>query len=305
MDKKIFMGLFLGIAVVGIWFGFIRKPEAPQAGHMMEASSMPSASGMMDSHDAVEHAKLAGSRVDLENKNNLLPGEVTLAFKLYGLDGHEFGSKDLKIAHEKLMHLILVRDDMTRYQHIHPEYVDGRWTIKTQIPDQGQYQMYVDIEPTEEKPAVLRVPLSIGGATQNAAFPVPTSDRSIMVDDIKTMLIADLPLRTKAETTLTFELTQSGQAVKNIEPYLGAFGHTVALRHNDPDDFFHAHPVTEQKPTDGKVTFALNFPVKGRYTLYAQFQIGEAVKAFPITVDVTEEGTASEKPAEHGESAAH
>lgn len=250
--------------------------------------------GGVEEHSGDDHiAKLAGSRVDVKDKNSLKTGDVDLSFKLYGEDGHAFGPNDLKIEHEKKLHLLLIRDDMTGFQHLHPEYVNGSWTIKTNVSEQGKYQMYVDIAPIEEEPSVLRVPLTIGGDTQNAQEPTPNADWSAQDGGYVAKLMIDQPLKTKEMKQWTFALTQSGQPVTTLKPYLGAYGHVVELRHGDADDFFHVHPVTENQPTDGKVVFEGSFPAKGRYTLYAQFNINGSVKTFPITLDVNEEGQAA------------
>ncbi len=241
----------------------------------------------MAGHATDEHiAKLAGSRVDLKGKNILKPGAIELSFKLYGEDGHPFGPDDLKVEHEKKMHLLLVRDDMTRFQHIHPEFVHSSWTVKTTIPDQGVYQMYVDIAPFEEKAHVLRVPITIGGETKNPKVPEPNADWSAQDGGYSAKLMIDQPLKTKETKQWVFAITQKGQPVTNLKPYLGAYGHVVELRHNDADDFFHVHPVTEEQPKDGKVVFEGTFPTKGRYTLYAQFNIEGDIKTFPITLDI-------------------
>lgn len=248
----------------------------------------------MDDHAGAEHvAKLAGSRVDVKGKNDLKPGNVELSFVLYGEDGHNFGPNDLKTMHEKKLHLLFVRDDMTGFQHLHPEYVNGSWTVKTSVPEQGKYQMYVDIAPIEEEPSVLRVPLTIGGDTKNAQAPTQNADLSAQDGGYKVQLSIAQPLKTKETKQWTFTVTQNGRPVTNIQPYLGAYGHVVELRHNDPDDFFHVHPVTETPSSNGQVVFEGAFPVKGRYTLYAQFNIDGSVKTFPITVDVNEQGQAT------------
>lgn len=244
-------------------------------------------------HDAEHGAKLAGSRIDLQNINNLKPGVLTLAFKLYGLDAHEFKPQDLNTEHEKLMHLILVRDDITGFQHLHPEYKDGRWTVLANIPSQGLYQMYADISPKEESPITLRVPITIGGATQQAQAPSISSGGSVEVNGIQATLQNTTSFKTQENTKLIFTLTQNNKPITQIDPYLGAFGHVVVLRHGDPDDYLHGHPVTETKPINGQVEFESEFPTKGIYTIFGQFNIGGQVKIFPITINVTSEGQPS------------
>ena len=294
MNKlKFFLPLVVLILIAGAGCA-ASNPSSPTTATPPSSHHMPTPSTTETSdHSEIEHiAKPAGARIDLENKNSFKPGEVTFTFTLYGLDGHEFGPDDLKIAHEKKMHFILVRDDMTGFQHVHPEYVNGKWTVKTTIAEAGQYQLYIDVEPVEEKPVVLRVSVVIGTPTVTKNFPTPQTDRSAEDQGYRATLTATA-IKTNEPTKLTFTITKNGQAVTQIDPYLGAYGHVVLLRHNDPDDFFHVHPLSETKPMNGIVEFQTEFPVKGRYTLYAQFNTGGSVKIFPITIDVSEEGAAT------------
>lgn len=231
-------------------------------------------------------ATLAGTRIEFQNINNLKPGEITLAFKLYGRDAHKFGPDDLKVTHEKALHLMLVRDDLQYYQHLHPEYVDGNWTVKTQVAEQGKYEMYVDIDPKEESPIVLRVPLTIGGATKEKMFPTVSRNLTAIVDGITANLDKAEPGGKTAEVTLRYRLTQNSQPLNQIQPYLGAFGHVVALKHGEPDHFVHAHPLTETAPQSGIVEFEIELQEKGMYTIFAQFNINGKIKTFPITLEI-------------------
>lgn len=290
MNLKLLAPFFL-VALVGAGCAGPTPTETPKP---VQQKTTQAPSVMVNEHATSEHvAKAAGTRVDLKNRNAFKPGDIDISFKLYGEDSHPFGSADLKVEHDKKMHLILVRDDMTQFQHIHPEFKDGLWSVKTNISKQGTYQMYIDITPIEETASVLRVPITVGGETVDTASPQPNDEYSAIDAGYKAVLIADQPFRTKELEKWTFYVTKNGQPVKDIQPYLAAFGHVVELRHTDADDFFHVHPVTETKPTDGNVVFEGTFPTKGRYTLYAQFNIGGTVYTFPITVDVSEEGVAS------------
>lgn len=291
MKKIIYISSLIVIIALGYVYLSNQKPTIKPYDESSASPIKEEAENSTD-HGNVDktHAKLAGTRIDLQNQNGLKPGEVMLAFKLYGADAHEFGPNDLKITHEKPMHLILIRDDVTSFQHVHPEYKDGRWTVKTTIENQGLYQMYVDIEPKEESPVTLRVPLTIGGTTQQSQFPSVSANMSAVTNGIQATLQLASPFKTKEHTNLTFVLAQNGKPVTQIDPYLGAFGHVVVLRHGDADDYIHGHPITESKPTDGKVVFESEFPVKGTYTIFAQFSINGQVITFPITVSVDSEG---------------
>lgn len=237
-------------------------------------------------------AVLAGSRIVLDGRNSLKPGAIDFRFKLYGLDGHEFGPSDLKASREKKMHLFLVRDDMTGFQHLHPEYQDGKWSASASVAQAGDYQLYVDIDPAEETPVVLRVPVTIGGKTAAKTPPVPDAGMAAEAQGVKAALETS-GVRTREDVRLAFSLAKGGRPATDLKPYLGAYGHVVAIRHDDPDGFYRAYPSTASEPADGKVDFKAAFPTKGRYTLYAQFDVAGSVKTFPITIDVTEEGRAN------------
>ncbi len=250
------------------------------------AHDMPQADMHQGVHSETAHAKLAGSRLDLENRNSFKPGQVHFAFKLYGLDGHEFGADELKVAHEKKMHFIVVRDDLQGFQHLHPEYTNGKWSVGTTIADEGQYNVYIDIEPTEERPVTLRVPVTIGKPETAKQFPAPNKDMKAQNGSYDVALQISQPLHAGEDVPLAFAVTNKGKPESNLQPYLGAFGHVVLLREGEADDYFHVHPVTVEKPTDGIVKFEASFPEAGRYTLFAQFNTTAGVKTFPITVDV-------------------
>ena len=62
--------------------------------------------------------------------------------------------------------------------------------------------------------------------------------------------------------------------MKDIEPYLGARGHLVALREGDLA-FLHVHP--ESEASEGSdIRFAVEYPSEGRYRLFLQFKLDGA-----------------------------
>lgn len=278
--------VLLAALVVLLGMGCGKTPDAtplppadPHANHQMEMGSQNTTTPQP-------------SRVVLETKNWPAPGPITLAFRLLGKDGGDLKESDLKIVHEKRVHLLLVRDDLTQFQHLHPTYelLDGnyRWVARTTVPEAGDYQLYVDISPEKEEPMVLRISTRIGGSTATNMSPAPSSDMSATTEGIQAKLTTPSSIMMGQPARLTFTLTKNSQPIRDIEPYLGAYGHVVILRHNAPEDFLHVHPVTQTKPMDGKVEFETMFKTKGRYTLFAQFAVGESVKTFPITIDVDE-----------------
>jgi oxalate decarboxylase/phosphoglucose isomerase-like protein (cupin superfamily) len=75
---------------------------------------------------------------------------------------------------------------------------------------------------------------------------------------------------------LRFDVTRGGRPVE-VEQYLGASGHLVALREGDLA-FLHVHP-----DDDG---FEVEFPTAGRYRLFLQFKDEGRVHTAGYTYEV-------------------
>jgi hypothetical protein len=85
------------------------------------------------------------------------------------------------------------------------------------------------------------------------------------------------------ETVLTATVTKGGVPVTDLEPYLGAYGHLVALRDGDIG-YLHVHP--EEGGPGPEISFRTTFPSAGRYRLFLDFQHGAVVHTAAFTVTV-------------------
>lgn len=81
---------------------------------------------------------------------------------------------------------------------------------------------------------------------------------------------------------MSFTITRSGQPVTALQPYLGAYGHLVALRHPDIA-YSHVHPVGQQL-RHGQITFDAELPTAGTYRLFVQFRAGSRVHTAAFAV---------------------
>jgi hypothetical protein len=76
--------------------------------------------------------------------------------------------------------------------------------------------------------------------------------------------------RAGGTTNLHFSVWRNGTEVKDLQPYLGARGHLVALREGDLA-YLHVHPEEGGEPGAG-ITFGADFPSPGRYRMFLQFR---------------------------------
>jgi hypothetical protein len=85
--------------------------------------------------------------------------------------------------------------------------------------------------------------------------------------------------RAGAESQLTFSVTRDGKPVE-VQEYLGARGHLVALRQGDLA-FLHVHP------DEDSLKFMATFPTAGAYRLFLQFQVDGRVHTAAFTQEVS------------------
>ncbi|MEX0269898.1 hypothetical protein AB3R30_12195 [Leptolyngbyaceae cyanobacterium UHCC 1019] len=175
---------------------------------------------------------------------------------------------------EKLMHLIVVSDDLQIFQHLHPTYKgNGRFEVTTTLTQAGNYTLVSDFKPAgkEEEVAILK---TLVPGTSSAASVVDSAKTKTIDTTNVTLTLSELAVKAKQEVTLTFDLKDSvsNQSISNLQPYLGEEGHLVILKQSASltrADYVHAHAM--KGAADGKVEFMTAFPQPGNYKLWGQF----------------------------------
>jgi hypothetical protein len=198
-----------------------------------------------------------------------------LRFRIVDREGRAV--RDFDVEHTKRMHVIVVRRDLTGFQHLHPAMrPDGTWSTPLRLPDAGSYRVFADFSHAG-RPTTLAGDLRVDGAADLQALPTPqpvaTSDGGY---DVRLAAGAARPGR---ETMLRFTVTKDGRPVA-VEPYLGAGGHLVALREGDLA-FLHVHPFEHAK--GGSIGFEATFPTEGSYRLFLQFRVAGRVQTVAFT----------------------
>lgn len=193
--------------------------------------------------------------------------------------------KDFETVHEKKVHLIIVRDGLDQFAHIHPEVdpagnISGTFTF----PTAGTYNLFADYKLAGQAPAAAMGKVIVAGS------PPPKLDLIANVPGrVKTDgLTADIAIENAtpgATTRISFKLFDtSGQPVIDLQPYLGAMGHLVVLS-ADGQRYIHSHPLDAKSPDDA-VAFASHFPRPGIYKGWGQFQRSGTVFTVPFVVTI-------------------
>ncbi|MEH6939101.1 hypothetical protein V7056_14805 [Bacillus sp. JJ664] len=194
--------------------------------------------------------------------------------------------KEFELEHEKLMHLIVVSKDLSFFDHIHPKYKgDGEFTISPSFPTGGEYKLYADYVPKGASKVVKSTEVSVSGEVAQPTKLVADKELTKVVEGKEVTLTFD-HLMTNMELTMNFTIkdAKTKKPITNLQPYLGAIGHVVAIS-GDTETYLHVHPMDENA-TGPNAKFMTSFPKKGLYKIWGQFQHNGKVFIVPFTVNV-------------------
>jgi hypothetical protein len=186
----------------------------------------------------------------------------------------------------KLMHLIVVSDDLQTFSHIHPVYKQqGRFEVEAAFPQGGNYTLVSDYKPAGQAEQVSLMSVKVAG--NPVVTPQANFAKAKTIGDTKMQLIAD-DLKAGQEAMLVFKIQQAnGQPVTDLQPYLGERGHLVIIRNSAPlqrADYIHAHAA---HGGGGEVHFMATFPKPGKYKLWGQFNRGGKIVTADFWVNVS------------------
>jgi hypothetical protein len=273
------------------------EPNQPQ-GEAQPMQNMPEAHGdatkeAPDNSTAATHGTSghdgapASGLASVEGGYQLVPTqtrvpvgrEVDFAFRILDEDGRPVTS--FVTEHERDMHLIVVRRDLSGFQHLHPTMAaDGTWRTGLRLPDAGVWRVFADFA-TEQGSATLGVDVFAAGRFDPVDLPEPAATATA---DGYQVTVEPSGLTGGRTGSLTFRVARDGQPVTDLEPYLGARGHLVALREGDLA-FLHVHP-TDAATEGASIGFGAELPSAGRYRLYLQFQHDGQVHTAAFTLEV-------------------
>ena len=217
---------------------------------------------------------------------------ATLIFKFEDAEGKPL---KLDIAHEKLVHVIIINEDFSIFSHVHPEdstltandmKKEGIYAINYTFSKAGQYLIgtdfaadnheyskvfYVDVAGNKIKPIVKNLSIQeiFDGYTVNLSLPQK--------------------IAAGKETMLLYNFAKYNKPLTDMEPYLGATMH-LAIVKDDLTGFIHTHamipdnmPMMNNAMADmshielpdhfGPDLMAhITFPEKGYYLIFGEFK---------------------------------
>ena len=228
-----------------------------------------------------------GMRLEMGTTTARAGEPTTLEYRVVDEGGEPV--REFDVEHTKEMHLIVVRRDLTDFQHLHPTMrPDGTWTTPLTLAESGSYRVFADFVHDGEN-ETLAGDLNVDGPVDWQALP-PPSQTAQTADGYEVRLEGG-GSTAGTESELAFSVTRDSTPVA-VQEYLGADGHLVALRSSDLA-FLHVHPVEgEESGSAGakEIRFETDFPSAGSYRLFLQFKHNGRVHTAAFTREVSDGG---------------
>ncbi|MFC4233334.1 heavy metal-binding domain-containing protein [Parasediminibacterium paludis] len=204
----------------------------------------------------------------------------------------------LDVEHTKKIHLIVVSEDLSWFDHIHPELnADGAYIVKEKFPFAGKYSLFADYKPSGANHTVDNLNVTISG-TVPAAKKYDTDKLtgsggdgfSVSLSPEGGKFLTNMPMHINGVMMLNGKEVD----VNTLEDYLGAKAHMVVVSLADKK-YLHVHPSVE----GGKFDLHTTFDKPGIYRGWIQYQSKGKVHTSDFVMNVAEGTSANMKDMKH------
>ena len=198
--------------------------------------------------------------------------------------GQEAAPVPLAVVHEKKIHLIIVRKDLSQFDHEHPEYTaEGNYRAAFTFGQGGEYVLFQDYTPAGGGHQLGRQALVVQGAPYQPVTYGP-DQMQWQQDGYQATLSFDKELKTGQLLAMQIKLSRNGQPLTDLANYLGALGHVVVIS-EDTEHYLHVHP-NEQADRGPVIGFNTSFAKAGRYRVFLQFNHAGQIHTGNFTINV-------------------
>lgn len=213
--------------------------------------------------------------------------------------------KGLMIHHERLLHVILIGEDLKFYGHIHPEDVgpvtaamlkQAAFPLRFRFPKAGRYLVGVDFM-TAEGAYSRTAMVTVAGEPRMGASKVDSATEKDFGPYHVSLNLSPHLIKAGAKTTLRYVITNNGKPVTDLEPYLGAPMH-LAIVSADLTHFIHTHGMmpgessvshNEESTPPAKfgpeIDAEVVLPATGKYKVFSQAKHHGKVLLFDFMVE--------------------
>ncbi len=235
--------------------------------------------------DHGQHSRTMLVELTVRTSGEIKAGQPT-EFELWIPNGVGQPLKDYDTVHEAKVHLILIREGLDQFVHLHlnPDPTTGVIKVQHTFPVGGTYHLFADHQPTGKMPATGVSHVKVSGDNPTATPLKANLSENLSGDGLTAKVSVEKPIP-KQEAKIRFELFASGKPVENLEQYMGERGHLVIVN-EDATRYVHAHPLKVNPETKNMVLFEAEFPQAGLYKGWGQFKQAGQVRVIPFVVKV-------------------
>lgn len=207
---------------------------------------------------------------------------VNLRLMIHAADGAMV--REFAVAHEEKVHLVIVREGLDTFAHVHPT-VDASGDLKVTytFPMAGIYRLFADFTPVAGQHATATGTITIDGQAPRIPPLVANAPGVVEADGLRAAVSTTL-LAGGSATRVSFSLRDDHGEPVRLERYMGELGHLMFIAAGSWR-YVHVHPVGGDEG-QGSVEFEAHFPEAGLYKGWAQFKQDGRVRVVPIVLRV-------------------
>lgn len=259
-------------------------------GHDHAGMNMPG----MDMGKGGHHSGAATLKLALTSAGAFTPGKaqpVTLMLT-DAKTGAPIGANDLEIAHTKKLHLLIIDESLTDYQHIHPVpgAKPGEWTFDFAPKFARTYRVWSDSKRNGADQEYVFADLPAG--SQKAPAPDAKPVAAAELNGLKFSLSFDGAVKAGDGVMGSVAVVdaKSGKPFMQLQPIMGAFGHVVAFS-RDWGSIEHVHPLGDEPTKDSDrsgpvIGFHMEPANGGVMKIFVQILANGKETIVPFTVNV-------------------
>lgn len=279
-------------ASLGIHANHIKLAEEAQSGKT--SSDLPSNIPGLDG-DRTKRYTMTFNRPE-----QIATGEdVELSFEVFDASNGTV-STVFKRPYEQPFHLIIVDNSLNYFNHIHPTQKGSKFLITTSFPKAGTYHLYADTQPLGGIEQQMAFSLTVGETKGEVAkqevdknFTKTFGDYEVTLSTSGTLRASEMSLG-KQKISFTIKNAKTGEPVKDLKPYLNAFGHLVMIK-QDTFEYLHVHPydlkIPQANANGGPTVEFLPIGIYGAfksgvYRVFGQFNHNGKLFVADFTVEV-------------------
>jgi len=248
----------------------------------------------------MDHVPVAGNyMMDINPSSDMIKAGVAVDLSLTPKNSDNMSLPvPLDVEHEKKIHLIAVSEDLSWFDHIHPEYQsDGSYLVKETFPHGGKYLLYADYKPSGSTHQLEKSEIQVDGKTKSSVNYKET--KTVATSGAYTVTLKPDGGRFLSNQEIHFDgqFTKGGKQfdVNALQSYLGAKGHMVGIQ-TSSKTYVHLHPEVE----NNILHFHATFPEGGMYRAWLQFVADDKLHTVDFTIMVEQgepgKGVEAENP---------